>query len=60
MDSALLAVAGIDAVVLRPRGGGVHGPEGWVDLDSVYQVGEILIETARGYCGVEATHASRA
>lgn len=50
MDAALLAGAGIDTVVLGPAGDGAHGPEEWVDLSSVAQLAEVLVETALHYC----------
>lgn len=50
-DSALLAGAGIDAVVLGPTGAGLHTETEWVDLDSVVRLAEILWHTARSYCG---------
>lgn len=51
MDAALLAAAGIDTVVVGPTGGGAHGDEEWVDLESLEQLGAILGETAIEYLG---------
>ena len=51
-DSALLAEAGIDAVVIGPRGGGLHTAEEWVELDSVVDLAEIL-QRAVGRYGLE-------
>ncbi len=51
MDTALLAEAGIDAVVLGPAGEGAHAAVEWVDLESVRQTAEILVRTARAFCG---------
>jgi acetylornithine deacetylase len=49
-DAALLAEAGTDTVVLGPKGAGLHTTEEWVDLDSVAQLSEVLVHTARRYC----------
>ncbi len=51
MDSALLAGAGVETVVMGPCGAGAHAAEEWVDLDSVHRLAEILVETARRWCG---------
>ncbi len=51
MDSALLADAGIETVVMGPSGAGAHAAEEWVDLESVHRFAEILVETARRWCG---------
>jgi acetylornithine deacetylase len=51
MDSALLAEAGIETVVMGPTGGGEHSAVEWVDIDSVVQMAEILARTAMDYCG---------
>jgi acetylornithine deacetylase len=56
MDSALLAEAGIETVVIGPRGAGAHADEEWVDLQSVTQLAAILARTAQLYCGVTGTH----
>lgn len=50
-DSGLLGEAGIDAVILGPRGEGLHTEEEWVDLDSVAELAEILYRTVVSYCG---------
>jgi acetylornithine deacetylase len=51
MDSALLAAAGVDTVVIGPAGAGAHADEEWVDLDSVEKVAGIVAATAIEYCG---------
>lgn len=53
MDSALLAAAGMDTVIVGPRGGGAHAMDEWVELDSVGSLWEILVGAARQYCGGE-------
>jgi acetylornithine deacetylase len=50
-DTALLAEAGIPGIVFGPSGRGLHGKEEYVDLDSVIQCGEILLEAIRSACG---------
>lgn len=50
MDSALLAAAGVDTVVFGPHGDGAHAAEEWVDVDSVIQTAEVLVETTRTWC----------
>ncbi len=49
-DTALLAEAGIPGIVFGPTGRGLHGKEEYVELDSVVQCGEILLETIRSSC----------
>ena len=51
MDTALLGAAGIDTVVIGPAGEGAHAAVEWVDLESVRQTAEILVRTAREFCG---------
>ena len=51
MDAALLAAAGIETVVIGPRGGGAHADEEWVDLQTVVDLAAILAHTAIDYCG---------
>ncbi|MGE0353361.1 MAG: ArgE/DapE family deacylase [Gemmatimonadales bacterium] len=51
MDSALLAAAGAETVVVGPSGAGAHSAEEWVDLQSVADLAEILVQTAREYLG---------
>jgi acetylornithine deacetylase len=50
MDSALLAEAGVETVVMGPTGAGLHSAEEWVELESVVQLAEILALTAIAYC----------
>lgn len=49
-DAALLAEAGIDTVLLGPIGQGLHSAEEWVDVQSVLDLAEILMETAVRFC----------
>ncbi len=49
-DAALLAEAGIPAVILGPSGHGLHSAEEWVDLQSCFDLGQILVQTALDYC----------
>ncbi len=50
MDSALLADAGIETVIIGPVGGGAHTAEEWVDLRSLEQLAGILATSAADYC----------
>lgn len=50
MDSALLSAAGVETVVIGPRGAGAHAAEEWVDVETVAQLAEILAHTAVDYC----------
>jgi acetylornithine deacetylase len=50
MDAALLQAAGTEAVVIGATGAGAHSDCEWVDLESVFQLAEILAETAAEYC----------
>jgi acetylornithine deacetylase len=54
MDSALLAAAGIDTVVIGPAGAGAHAAIEWVDVDSCCQLAEILARAAVAYSGVSS------
>jgi acetylornithine deacetylase len=51
MDSALLAAAGIDTVVMGPTGAGEHSSEEWVEIESVVRMAEILARAVIAYCG---------
>lgn len=50
MDSALLDEAGIETVIIGPKGVGAHADEEWVELDSVFELAEILLKTSINYC----------
>jgi acetylornithine deacetylase/succinyl-diaminopimelate desuccinylase-like protein len=50
-DGALIAEAGIPAVVFGPRGAGAHEPEEWVELESLERCAQVYLETARAFCG---------
>jgi acetylornithine deacetylase len=50
MDSSLLSTAGIPSVVLGPTGEGLHGESEWVDLPSVFAVGEVALRLIRDFC----------
>ncbi len=52
MDSALLGAAGIPTAIFGPRGAGAHADVEWVDLDSVQTCADVLVATARAFCGV--------
>lgn len=50
-DAAIFSAAGIPSVVLGPTGGGLHSDEEWVEIQSVYELAQILTETAVCFCG---------
>jgi acetylornithine deacetylase len=50
MDSALLAAAGVETVVIGPAGAGAHADVEWVDIESVERLSEILVHAATEYC----------
>ena len=50
MDAAFLSAAGIPTVVFGPSGEGAHAVEEHVELESVEQVAEIVLEAARRFC----------
>jgi acetylornithine deacetylase len=50
MDAAFIAAAGIPTVVFGPTGEGAHAIEEHVEVESVEQVAEVVIETARRFC----------
>jgi acetylornithine deacetylase len=45
-DAALLADAGIETVILGPTGQGLHSAEEWVEVQSLHELAQILVETA--------------
>jgi acetylornithine deacetylase len=49
-DAALLAEAGMETVLIGPRGGGLHSEEEWVELPSVLDLAYILADAAIDYC----------
>lgn len=51
MDAALLQAAGTETVVCGVTGTGAHADCEWVELESVFQLAEILAEAAIDYCG---------
>jgi acetylornithine deacetylase len=50
MDSALLAAAGVETVVVGPHGAGAHADVEWVDVESVERLADILVRVALEYC----------
>jgi acetylornithine deacetylase len=57
-DTALLAAAGIPGVVLGPSGRGLHGKEEYVELASVIQCSEVLLEAIRTACSARGFRSS--
>jgi acetylornithine deacetylase len=50
-DAAILGEAGIQAVLLGPKGGGLHSAVEWVELASLVELAEILAAAAMQYGG---------
>ena len=48
-DAALMSARGIDTVLIGPAGDGLHSKEEWVNLESLFQLAEILAQTAEIY-----------
>jgi acetylornithine deacetylase len=51
MDSALLGAAGIPTAIFGPRGAGLHADVEWVELASVEICADVVVATARSFCG---------
>jgi len=49
-DSGLFGQAGIPTVIIGPKGGGIHQQEEWVELNSVFELSTILLNTAINFC----------
>lgn len=49
-DAALLSQAGIPSLLLGPAGAGLHSAEEWVDLQSTFDLAEILAQTTLEFC----------
>ena len=49
-DAAILGRAGTPAVLFGPTGAGLHGPEEYVEIDSVRQCRDTLIDVTRAFC----------
>lgn len=50
MDTALLSDAGIETVTMGPIGAGAHAEVEWVDIESLVDLTEILVQTTVQYC----------
>ena len=49
-DAAILGRAGTPAVLFGPTGAGLHGPEEYVEMDSVHACRDVLVELIRAFC----------
>ncbi len=49
-DAALISGAGMETVLLGPKGYGLHSAEEWVEMDSVADLAHVLAEVAIEYC----------
>lgn len=52
-DAAFYAGVGIPSVIYGPGGDGFHGPDEYVDLDSLVTVAQTLAMTTLQWCGVK-------
>ena len=49
-DAAILGRAGMPAVLFGPTGAGLHGPDEYVEIDSVSICRDTLVELIRAFC----------
>ncbi len=49
-DAAILGRAGTPAVLFGPTGAGLHGPDEYVEIDSVRVCRDTLVELSRAFC----------
>lgn len=49
-DSGLIGKSGTETVIIGPSGGGIHEHIEWVDLQSVIDLSQILLQTTVNYC----------
>lgn len=49
-DAALLTQAGTPAIVFGPSGEGLHAKEEWVDVESIRQISETLMNLVQDFC----------
>ena len=49
-DAAILGRAGTPAVLFGPTGAGLHGPDEYVEIDSVSTCRDALVELIRAFC----------
>lgn len=52
-DSGLTGKAGINTVVLGPKGSGLHTIDEWVELESVNSLAKILLNISMAYLGAD-------
>ncbi|MGD8272064.1 MAG: M20/M25/M40 family metallo-hydrolase, partial [Desulfobacterales bacterium] len=50
LDSAILAQAGIPAVIFGPSGDGQHAAVEYVDMESVVTTTKVLVQTITDFC----------
>ena len=50
-DAALTSDAGMETVLLGPKGGGLHSAEEWVEMQSLVDLAHVLAQSAIKYCG---------
>ena len=49
-DAALTSDAGMETVLLGPKGGGLHSAEEWVEIQSLVDLAHVLAQSAIKYC----------
>lgn len=49
-DSGLIGKAGIDTVIIGPKGAGLHTGKEWVDIQSVLDLAGILLKVTMKFC----------
>jgi acetylornithine deacetylase len=54
MDAAVFGAAGIPTVNYGPSGAGAHEAVEWVDLPSVTQLSDVLVDAVGRFCGTES------
>ncbi|RLL64648.1 ArgE/DapE family deacylase [Ochrobactrum soli] len=51
-DAAHYAGAGVDGVIFGPSGGGLHGVDEFVDVDSIIETSKVIAASVIDWCGI--------
>lgn len=51
-DAAHYAGAGVDGVIFGPSGGGLHGVDEFVELDSIIEISKVIAGSVIDWCGI--------
>jgi acetylornithine deacetylase len=54
-DAAHYSAAGVSSVVYGPSGDGLHGPNEFIDVESLIETTKVLSATILDWCGVQST-----